>query len=77
MNNFLWNRNQNSCIFIQENAFDNVVCKMAAILSRSEYVKERGFSSNVRSLSVSSDSFFVDVGVCVDFQFEFWVWIIK
>ena len=29
-----WNLNQNSSIFIQENAFENVICKMAAILSR-------------------------------------------
>ena len=29
-----WNLNRNSCIFIQENAFKNVVSKMSAILSR-------------------------------------------
>ena len=32
-NKFQWNLNQNSCIFIQENPFENVVWKMAAILS--------------------------------------------
>ena len=31
---FQWNRNPNLYIFIQENAFENVVWKMAAILSR-------------------------------------------
>ena len=36
---FQWNQNQNSFIFIQENEFGNVVWKMAAILSRSQYVK--------------------------------------
>ena len=34
-----WNLNQNSYIFIQENAFENVVCKMASILSRPQWVK--------------------------------------
>ena len=29
-----WNFNRNSYVFIQENAFENVACKMAGILSR-------------------------------------------
>ena len=33
---FQWKLNRNSNIFIQENAFENVVCEMAAILSRGE-----------------------------------------
>ena len=33
-NKLQWNLNRNSHIFIQENAFENVVCEMAAILSR-------------------------------------------
>ena len=37
-NRILCNFNQNSCIFIQENAFENVVCKMAPILSQSHSV---------------------------------------
>ena len=36
---------RNSYIFIQENAFENVVCKMAAILSRPQCVK--GFNAAV------------------------------
>ena len=41
----MWNLKQNSYIFIQENAFENVVCEMAAILSRPQCVKdkEQGF----------------------------------
>ena len=35
-----WNLNRNSHIFIQENAFEHVVWKMAAILSRSQCVKD-------------------------------------
>ena len=31
-NKLQWNIKQNLCIFIQENAFENVVCKMAATL---------------------------------------------
>ena len=33
------NFNRNSYIFIQENAFENVVCKMELILSRPQWVK--------------------------------------
>ena len=33
-----WNLSKNSKIFIQENAFENVVCEMAAILSRGRWV---------------------------------------
>ena len=32
-NKFQWNLKQNSCIFIHEKAFENVVCKISAILS--------------------------------------------
>ena len=38
MNNFQWNLKWNLYIFIQENAFENVVCKMAAVLSRPKWV---------------------------------------
>ena len=38
-NKLQWNFNRNSYIFIQENAFQNVVWKMAAILSRPQCVK--------------------------------------
>ena len=34
-----WNLKQNSCIFIKKNAFENVVCEIASILSRSQCVK--------------------------------------
>ena len=36
---YQWHRKRNSYIFIQENAFQNVVRKMAAILSRPQCVK--------------------------------------
>ena len=39
-NKFQWNWNRNSYIVIQENAFENVVRKMVAILSRPQCVKE-------------------------------------
>ena len=38
-NKLQWNVNRNSHIFIQENPFENVVWKMAAILSRPQWVK--------------------------------------
>ena len=34
MNKLQWNLRQTSYIFIQENAFETVVCEMAAILSQ-------------------------------------------
>ena len=34
-----WNLNRNSYIFIQENAFENVICEMTAILSQPQCVK--------------------------------------
>ena len=34
-----WNINRDSHIFIQENAFENVICKMSAIVSRPHCVK--------------------------------------
>ena len=37
-NKLQWNFNRNSYIFIQEKAFENVVCQMVAILSRSQCV---------------------------------------
>ena len=37
--------NRNSEIFIQENAFENIVCEMASILSRLQCVKWRRFWS--------------------------------
>ena len=37
-NKLQWNFNRNSNIFIQENAFESVVCEMAAILSRPQCV---------------------------------------
>ena len=38
-NKLQWNLNRNSNIFIQENAFESVVCKTVAILSRPQCVK--------------------------------------
>ena len=38
MNKIQWNFNQNLNFFIQENALENVVCEMAAILSRGRWV---------------------------------------
>ena len=35
-----WNFNPNSCIFIQENAFENVVCETAAICPGGDELSE-------------------------------------
>ena len=42
MNKLQWNLNRNSYIFIQENPFENVVWKMATILSWPQCVKNTG-----------------------------------
>ena len=39
VNKLQWNRNRNSYISVQENAFEYVVCEMSALLSRPQYVK--------------------------------------
>ena len=49
VNKLQWNLKRNSYIFIQENAFENVVCEMAAILSRPQCVKVCGLSWMVPS----------------------------
>ena len=41
-NKLQWNSNQNTYVFIQENAFENFVWEMAAILSRPQCVKLMG-----------------------------------
>ena len=40
MHKFQWNFNQNSSIFIPENALENAVCEMASILSPPQCVKD-------------------------------------
>ena len=39
-NKFQWNLDQNSYIFIPENAFENVISEITAILSQPQYVKK-------------------------------------
>ena len=41
-----WNSNQNTKLFIDENAVENVVCEMAAILSRGRWVKRPSETSH-------------------------------
>ena len=41
-NKVQWNFKQNSNIFIQENALEDVICEMASILSRPQWVKNIG-----------------------------------
>ena len=44
-NKLQWNRNRNSKFFIQENALEHVVCEMASILSRPQWVKSETLHS--------------------------------
>ena len=61
-NKLQWNLNQNSSIFIQENAFENVVWKMAAILSRPQCVKKCHDSNimTVNKLVIQEDKASID-----------------
>ena len=43
-NKIQWNFNGNTKLFIDENTFENIVCEMAAILSRGRWVNKQGFS---------------------------------
>ena len=43
-NKLQWNFNRNTYIFIKENASENVIWKMVAILSRPQCVKDHGIS---------------------------------
>ena len=49
-NKLQWNLNCNLYIFIQENAFENVIWKMAASLSRPQCVKAYGCSIHLHML---------------------------
>ena len=51
MNKFQWNFNQNIYILIQENTFENTVCKMTAILCM-WYVKFRSHSYTLSLIGV-------------------------
>ena len=43
----LWNLNQNTNIFFEENTFQDVVCKMSAILFTSQYDNTLGTTTNI------------------------------
>ena len=64
MNKLQWNLKRNSYIFVQEYAFENIVCEMAAILSRPECVKchqpnepewQYSYNSNFKKTSFDTD----------------------
>ena len=62
-NKFQWNVNRNAYIFIQENAPENVVWKMAAILSRPQYVNMVKFSPKYPQQALHSSPMGVRYGV--------------
>ena len=51
-NKLLWNLKRNSYIFIQENAFEYVVCEMATMFSRPQWVN--AFSTQILEVSGSA-----------------------
>ena len=66
-NKLQWNFNQNSCIFIKENAFHNVVCKIAPILFRPQCVKMCSFYFN---LYHSHMKLYIHV-MCLTFSYDY------
>ena len=52
-NKIQWNPSQNSFIFIPENEFENVVCKMAAILSRPQCVDKHPSANESNTVPIS------------------------
>ena len=52
-NKLHWNYNQNTKIFIHENAAENIVCEMVAILSRERWVKNMWYSGIQPWISLS------------------------
>ena len=66
-NKLQWNRKRNLYIFIQENAFENVVWKMAAILSRHQCVDVTilgSKSGDVDALAYSGVKCWYSVSLC-------------
>ena len=66
-NKLQWNFNRNSNIFIQENAFESVVCETAVILSRPQCVNansvdipKRTQTIHKRDAIITNHSFFID-----------------
>ena len=75
-NKFQWNLKQNPYIFIQENAFNNVVCEMATILSRPQCVKCMDGSSRSKvmiflAIYVWNDGYSKDKDQSVSLSWEF------
>ena len=71
-NKFRWNLNQNSYIFIQENAFENVVWEMAAIFSQPQYVNKCHHGSNMNVIY----NMYITCKLCFN-NFEIWIKIMN
>ena len=53
MNKRQWNLRQTTKLFIHEQAFENVVCKMVVILCRGRWVNQRNLEKLMAHLVVS------------------------
>ena len=65
-NKLQWNLNRNPYIFIPENAFENVVCKTATILSRPQCVKTFTSCCSISQALVTPS--------CFATPYSFWTW---
>ena len=74
-NRLQWNFNQNTKLFVHENASEKIVCEMVAILSRGRWVKNK---ANLRDLIaatglvISNWIQIVNFSTCVTVKFDGW-----
>ena len=61
-NKLQWNFNRNSYIFLQENAFESVICKMVVMLSQPQCVKRKPtFIREMELVSLSCNHILISV----------------
>ena len=67
-NKLQWNYNRNSNIFIEENAFENVVCEMMFISSRPQCVKVKS-KSKYKRFTESQKTMYAGLPTVTEFQY--------
>ena len=64
-NKFQWNLNRNSYMFIHENAFENIIRKLAAILHRHQCVEQRQSLANLTLKGAVCFKYYVNDNVLI------------
>ena len=71
-NKHQWNLNHNTKLFIHENAFENIICEIAAILSRERWVNYKATKHN-KTLYISHGMYFIFEILCWWSNFFSWL----